>query len=170
MPFGLPAQVLGDNAEQWQALVFGMTCRIYPDPQRCNPRPLWAALDARGLRSPRMIGWWEGAACPVRVVLADAGGDAQPVRATLFVGTLPTGGKSFAIAIANWAPHSVSFTLGYDWPALAALGLTTSAAAARLQAPSVASFQQEGEWAVGARLTLQSKRSGFNEGWLLWLV
>ena len=28
-----------------------MTCRIYPDPRRCNPRPLWAALDALGTRT-----------------------------------------------------------------------------------------------------------------------
>ena len=59
VPFGLPGQVLGNNREQWQALTFGMTCRIYPDPHTCNPRPLWKALDALGLQSPRMLGWWD---------------------------------------------------------------------------------------------------------------
>ena len=51
VPFGLPGQILGTNADQAQGLLFGMTCRIYPDPHRCNPRPLWAALDALGMRT-----------------------------------------------------------------------------------------------------------------------
>ena len=46
MPFGLPGQVLGDNREQWHGLLFGMTCRIYPDPDRCNPRPIYQARGA----------------------------------------------------------------------------------------------------------------------------
>ena len=41
VPFGLPGQILGDNSDQWHGLLFGMTCRIYPDPHRCNPRPLY---------------------------------------------------------------------------------------------------------------------------------
>ena len=166
MPFGLPGQVLGDNAEQWQALVFGMTCRIYPDPQRCNPRPLWAAIDALGLQSPRMLGWWEGAACPVRVEAHDAPG--APVRATLFVGRVGSG-ASFAVALANWAPRAVSVTLTFDWDALAALGFTAGAASAKLTAPDIAGFQPEGAWPASAQITLQPKRRGFNEGWLLQL-
>ena len=51
VPFGLPGQILGTNADQAQGLLFGMTCRIYPDPHRCNPRPLWAALDALGMHT-----------------------------------------------------------------------------------------------------------------------
>ena len=170
VPFGLPGQVLGDNAEQWQALVFGMTCRIYPDPHRCNPRPLWAALDALGLQSPRMIGWWEGDT-PLTVANVVVGGGGRsamtsaPVRATLFVD--PTR-KSFAIAVANWAPHAVTFTLSFDWTALRALGFPP-ASSARLSAPAIPGFQPAATWQTGAQISVRGKRSGFNEGWLIRL-
>ena len=166
VPFGLPGQVLGDNREQWQALVFGMTCRIYPDPHRCNPRPLWAAIDALGLQSPRMLGWWEGAACPVSVRAVGASASEAVLRATLFVGP---GGRSLAVAVANWSPRELSFSLTFDWAALAALGFAADGARARLRAPAIEGFQPGGEWAASATIGVQAKRSGFNEGWLLSL-
>ena len=182
VPFGLPGQVLGDNREQWQALVFGMTCRIYPDPHRCNPRPLWAALDALGMQSPRMVGWWD-AATPIAVVGSGrhggggggggggegggGGGVAEVVRATLFVGE--TGA---AIAVANWARHPVSFSLQLDWGRLAALGVagSGSGSGARLVAPAIEGFQEGGEWAATDELTLQAKGGGRSEGLLLKIV
>ena len=145
VPFGLPGQVLGDNRDQWQALVFGMTCRIYPDPHRCNPRPLWAALDALGLQAPRMIGWWDPAS-PIAVH------GAEQVKATLFVGA---NGVS-AIAVANWAPRPATFTLAHA--ALATAGR------AKLVAPPIIGFQPGGEWALGAPLTLHAKGTGSSVG------
>ena len=94
IPFGLPGQMLGDNSDQWQGLVHGMTCRIYPDPWRCNPRPLWAALDALGMGKPRLLGWWD-VACPVsvetvveadqRVTYGKGSGSGPAVVASVFV-------------------------------------------------------------------------------------
>ena len=90
VPFGLPGEILGDNSAQWQGLVHGMTCRIYPDPWRCNPRPLWAALDAMGMQRPRLLGWWDPG-CPITVdtveVAYGADGERGPaVVASVFVG------------------------------------------------------------------------------------
>ena len=158
VPFGLPAQVLGDNREQWHALLFGMTCRIYPDPHRCNPRPLWAALDALGLRTPRLLGWWDAAA-PVRVR------GAPSVRATVYAV-----GGTVAVALANWAPRAVRCLLEWDWETVAALGLQRPAgASAQLSARAIQGFQPAGSWGPGEELELQPKGSGHNEGWLLTL-
>lgn len=150
--------MLGDNREQWHALLFGMTCRIYPDPHRCNPRPLWAALDALGLRTPRMLGWWDAGA-PVSVR------GAPSVRATVYAAD-----GTIAVALANWAPRAGRCALELDWPALAALGLRRPAGTtARLRAPAIEGFQPAGSWAAGEELALQAKGSGHNEGWLLVL-
>ena len=114
-----------------------------------------------------MVGWWEGAGCPVRVVVEGGGQHAaEHVRATLFVGAR---GTSFAIAVASWAHRPLTFTLSYDWPALKALGFEAAAANAKLSAPAIAGFQPAASWPAGAPLTVQPKRSGFNEGWLLRL-
>ena len=184
VPFGLPGQVLGTNKEQWQALTFGMTCRIYPDPHTCNPRPLWRALDALGLQSPRMLGWWDHE-CPVSVSVAGsgggsaaggsaAGGNEAHARATLFIGTGADGGKSFVVAVANWAPHPQQLALSFDWAALERLGLPQSAHGvprATLRAPAILGFQEAGEWAASAAvLPTQAKGSGYGEGWLLSLT
>ena len=167
VPFGLQGQVLGDNADQWQALVFGMTCRIYPDPMRCNPRPLWKALDSLGLQSPNMVGWWDPQS-PVTLSDTAGGGAHHDVRATLFVA-----GGTVAIAIANWAPRTSRVSLTLDWAKLGALGLPKAAASgtgARLKAPPIEGFQPAGAWDVGATLVLQAKGRGRNEGLLLELV
>ena len=124
-----------------------MTCRIYPDPDRCNPRPLWAEIDRLGMRNPRMLGWWE-ASPAVRVVPhADGGAANDDVRATLFVGDEANGPPTFAIAIANWAARPTKVTLAYDWSALAGLGLSRANGTPRLVAQHVSGFQPAGQWA-----------------------
>ena len=162
IPFGLPGQMLGDNRDQFHGLVFGMTCRIYPDPDRCNPRPLWAALDGLGMRSPRMIGWWERLS-PV------AARPAEHVKATLFIGS--RGGQpTFAIALANWGRESVQATLTLDLTALEALGLHVPGGGdVRMSAPAISGFQVHATWALGAPITLQAKGSG-SEGKFVQLV
>ena len=168
IPFGLPGEILGENRDQWQGLVFGMTCRIYPDPNRCNPRPIWAALDKMGMSRPRMVGWWEGSGCPVTT-------DSAHVRATVFVADQAAKGGAgrIAIAIANWHSADVSVRLQYDWGALKTLLGQNSAgfdaASTKLRAERIDGFQPAGEWAPGAALKLRRKGSGNNEGWLLSL-
>ena len=154
--------MLGDNRDQFHGLVFGMTCRIYPDPDRCNPRPLWAALDGLGMRSPRMIGWWERLS-PV------AARPAEHVKATLFIGS--RGGQpTFAIALANWGRESVQATLTLDLTALEALGLHVPGGGdVRMSAPAISGFQVHATWALGAPITLQAKGSG-SEGKFVQLV
>ena len=115
VPFGLPGQILGNNRDQWHGLLFGMTCRIYPDPDRCNPRPLWAALDRWGMRAPTMVGWWE-ADSPVRIAsvssaLSHRGGASHAgtddVRATLYY----TAAGELAVALANFRHAPVEVNL-----------------------------------------------------------
>ena len=128
VPFGLPGNILGDNTDQWQGLVHGMTCRIYPDPMRCNPRPLWAALDSMGLTNPdsmgltnpdsmgltnpRMLGWWD-AACPVSVTapIISYGKDAgrgPAVVATLFMADGRADAPRFAVVRHSSQLHAMS--------------------------------------------------------------
>lgn len=59
VPYGIPAEVLTDEGARWAALVFGMTCRIYPEPRRCEPRPLWEALERIGASDSALVGFWE---------------------------------------------------------------------------------------------------------------
>lgn len=101
VPFGLPGEILGDNSDQWQGLVHGMTCRIYPDPWRCNPRPIWSALDALGMHHPLLLGWWSDA-CPVSVatstvVYSKEGGSGPAVVASVFVGGTHSERPRFAV-------------------------------------------------------------------------
>lgn len=100
---------MGTNRDQWHGLVFGMVCRIYPDPHTCDPRPLYKALDALGLARPAMFGWWDGRS-PVAVA-------APGVRATLF---LTPSGRA-AIALANWGSEPVETTISLDLGKLRAL-------------------------------------------------
>ena len=91
------------------------------------------------------------------------------VRATLF-----SAGRTLAIAVANWAPRTARAALTLDWAKMRALGLVTGGggdpADARLVAPRIDGFQPAGSWRVGEELTLQAKRRGQNEGWLLQIV
>jgi len=93
------------------------------------------------------------------------GGVSDPVRATLFIGD-----TTFAIAVANWSPSPVAFTLGLEWVVLEALGLPRAAHRnAQLKAHRIDGFQQRRTWELGAQLTLQGKGSGHEEGLLLEL-
>eukprot|EP00965_Chrysotila_dentata_P131258 4339156-Pleurochrysis_carterae.AAC.1 len=158
VPFGLQGQILGNNRDQWQGLVFGMTCRIYPEPHTCNPRPLYAVFDDLGFKQPRMIGWWD-AACPVR-------SPDERVRATLFLSAT----RVFAVAVASWADEPLSLSLTFDLEALAVLGFTPAASTAKLRARAISGFQPAGEWSLHQQFEIQPKGSGFNEGWFFELV
>lgn len=166
--YGLPAQILGDNREQWQGLVFGMLCRIYPDPQRCNPRPLYKALDELGVGgTPLMLGWWDDA-CPVSVRVQGGAGGTKDVRATVFIG--PDGRA--AVAVANWARAQQSAALTANVSALASLGWRGGrpGGSVAFVAREIDGFQGSGRFAAGATFEMNPFRDGFNEGWLFEIV
>ena len=160
VPFGLPGQVLGNNREQWHALLFGMTCRIYPDPHTCNPRPIWAAIDRLKLRTARLVGWWESD-CPVRA-------SHPKVRASLLVGD----GGAAALVLASWAGRAVDVAVAVDAAALRRLGVAgaNTSGALRFEAPEIDGFQPATTWRAGDLVRLQAKGSGWNEGWLAAVV
>lgn len=173
IPFGLPGQILGDNSDQWQGLVHGMTCRIYPDPYRCDPRPLWSALDEMAMQRPRLIGWWS-TACPVSASVQNStqGGSVPAVVASIFLNDDQP--PRVAVALANWADQASTVRLVVNWTALMSLGLNAAdplrATRPTLRAAAIKGFQPSGSWAIGDEIVLKKKGAGFNEGWLLELT
>mmetsp|Transcript_40382 Transcript_40382/g.133696 ORF Transcript_40382/g.133696 Transcript_40382/m.133696 type:complete len:207 (+) Transcript_40382:1269-1889(+) len=174
VPFGLGSELLGDNSDQWQGLVHGMTCRIYPDPWKCNPRPLWAALDAMGMLRPRLLGWWDRA-CPVSLLAptveyGHGGGRGPAAVASVFIGDGAAGAPPrFAVAVANWADHPVEVRIRANYSALAALGLR-SERKLRLRAREIDGFQSEAHWALGDAIRLEEKGGGVDQGLLLSIL
>ena len=112
-----------------------MTCRIYPSPYVCDPRPIYGALDALKLSRPVMYGWW-GDRPPVRAL-----GDG--VKATLFVGGTMRS-PTFVVAVANWRHATNSATLEFDWARMKELGGFTSSQGASLRAAPIRGFQPQG--------------------------
>ena len=142
-----------------------MTCRIYPSPYVCDPRPIYGALDALKLSRPAMYGWW-GDRPPVRAL-----GDG--VKATLFVGGTVRA-PTFVVAVANWRHAANSATLEFDWARMEELGGFTGSQGASLRAAPIRGFQPQGVWAISAKSSAQiemgAKGSAVNEGWLMELV
>ena len=118
-----------------------------------------------------MVGWWDPAS-PVAVVKLKGAADGEemagggPVRATLYIGG---GGTTFALALANWSPRTVSFSLAWNATKLGELGAPRGASVRGLSAPTIERFQPSGSWEAGGELKLRGKGSGYNEGWLLRL-
>ena len=141
IPFGLMSEMLQDGGNPWRGMVFGMTNRL---PWAGDPRPLWKAWDAFGLRDSRMVGWWAKAA-PVRTGRDD-------VLATTYLRP----GKAM-VAVASWAPDTARVRLAIDWRRL---GVDSRRAVIRAQA--IDSFQPAATFAPGEAITLAPAR-----GWLL---
>jgi hypothetical protein len=143
IPFGLMGEMLQDGGNPWRGMLFGMTARL---PWAGDPRPLWKAWDAFGIAESRMYGWWMDDP-PVQTGRDD-------VLATAYV----RDGKTL-IAVASWAPDTVSVNLTIDWKRL---GLTRSIA--RLTATPIEHFQDAATFDVGKPIQVAPGR-----GWLLEL-
>ncbi|HEU4697546.1 MAG TPA: glycoside hydrolase domain-containing protein [Gemmatimonadales bacterium] len=142
IPFGLMGEMLQDGGNPWRGMLFGMTNRL---PWAGDPRPIWRAWDAFGIADATMLGWW-APRTPVRTERRD-------VLATTYLKR----GEKALIALASWAPDTVSARLTIDWKAL---GLDPKRA--RLHAPAIDGFQPEATFAPGDVIPVAPKR-----GWLL---
>lgn len=138
IPFGLMGEMLQGGGNQWRGMVFGMTNRVYVgDPTyHGNPIALWKTWDEFGIKTSRMIGYWDPHA-PVTTGRDDilATTYARPGRAM--------------IAVGSWAHDTTSVELKIDWKAL---GIDPSKAV--ISEPAIAGFQAGAELHVGAPITV----------------
>ncbi|HET8650415.1 MAG TPA: glycoside hydrolase domain-containing protein [Gemmatimonadales bacterium] len=141
IPFGLMGEMLQDGGNPWRGMVFGMTNRL---PWAGDPRPIWKVWDEVGLPDMQMIGWWARSA-PVRTGRRD-------VLATTYRGK----GHSL-IAVASWAPDTVSVRLDIDWRAL---GIDRDRA--HIRAPAIPDFQPAATFRPGEPIPVPP-----GKGWLL---
>jgi hypothetical protein len=141
IPFGLMGEMLQDGGNAWRGMVFGMTSRL---PWAGNPRPVWQAWDAFGIKNSRMMGYW-APSCPVKTGHAD-------VLATAYVKK----GKTL-VSLASWCKNPVEVELKIDWRAL---GL--KAKKCIIEAPEIEDFQEKRLFRVGEKIPVQPAR-----GWLL---
>jgi hypothetical protein len=123
IPFGLMGEMLENGGNPWMGLVHGCTGRLG---WQGNPQAVWKLWDDFGLTESDFIGWWAGAACPVRT------GDPL-VKATVW----KKPGRVL-IAVANFAKEPRRVTLEID---RTALGLPADAMS--LRAPPMAGLQLE---------------------------
>lgn len=104
VPFGLMGEMLEGGGNPWRGMVFGMTNRL-PWSAEADPRPLWKLWDDFGLQGSTLLGWW-APSVPVRTGRDD-------VKATVF----KREGRAM-VAIASWAPETVTIMPEVDWAAL----------------------------------------------------
>ena len=104
IPFGLMGEMLQDGGNPWRGMVYGMTNRM-PWSANADPRPLWELWASFGMKGSRMLGYWAPSA-PVRTGRDD-------VKATAYV----RNGRTL-VAIASWAPQTVTITPDINWKAL----------------------------------------------------
>jgi hypothetical protein len=141
LPFGLFSEMLGVG-NPWRGMLFGMSNRLpYAGG---DPRPLWKAWDAFGIKEARMSGWWNPG-CPVKT-------DQTNVLATAYVRP----GKTL-LALASWAPHRTTVSLALDWKALGLDPKKTT-----FLAPAIEHFQPGAVFAPDSRIRVNP-----GKGWLL---
>lgn len=146
VPFGVSGELLGERASVQRGMVFGLSQRYgWMDESKVNPAGLWKWWDAFDIAGADMIGFWQDR-CPVKT-----GHDR--VKATAYVHE----GKRVAIAVASWAPETVTVTLDLDW---AAVGLAPDKAT--LSIPEIPIFQ-----AASKDVSLDAVTIEPDKGWIL---
>lgn len=123
IPFGLFGEMLNNGGNAYRGMLYGMTNRL--GWTGSDPSALWRLWDVFGIRSSRMLSYWDSL-CPVRCNRDD-------VKVTVY--QLP--GKVL-VAYASWAKKDVHVRLDVDWKALG-----IDVAHATIVAPAVSGLQQE---------------------------
>ena len=122
IPFGLMGEMLQDGGNPWRGMIHGMTNRM-PWSANADPRPFWELWDAFGMEGSAMLGYWSPNV-PVRTGRDD-------VKATVY----RQDGRAL-VAVASWAPETVTVRLAIDWKALG-----IDPARASIRAPAMAGLQ-----------------------------
>lgn len=135
VPFGLMGEMLEGGGNPWRGMVFGMTNRL-PWSEHADPRPLWTLWDDFGIKGSTLLGWW-APTVPVTTGRED-------VKATVF----RQQGRAM-VAIASWAPETVTIMPTVDW---AALGLDPDRVT--VTAPAIPGLQQFGSLRMSDGITI----------------
>lgn len=102
IPYGSTGQMLNEGGNPWRGMVYGITNR---PPWAGNPAELWKFWDVFGIKSMRMVGYWDEAS-PLKC-------DNDMVKATLYAGK-----DRSIIAVAGWGGKDQNCSLQLDWKAL----------------------------------------------------
>jgi len=102
IPYGVAGQMLAGGGNPWRGMVYGITNRAG---WMGHPEFLWKFWDAIGIKSMRMIGYWDEKS-PLTC-------DNERVKATLYAGK-----QRSVIAVAAWGDRPERCTLAVDWKAL----------------------------------------------------
>jgi hypothetical protein len=121
IPFGVTGQMLNEGGNPWRGMVYGITNRL---PWAGDPSKLWKFWDAFGIRSMKMVGYWDDRS-PLTC-------DNDLVKATLY-----SGKNRSIIAVAGWGDKELACGLKLDWKAL---GYESSRC--KLTIPAIAGFQE----------------------------
>ena len=147
LPFGVFSDMLG-KPNAYRGMLFGSTGR----PGCADPSPMWHFWDSFGITDSDMLGWWLAEA-PVAVAGQPdpfSGGAQAAVLATSYV--IP--GNKTLVALASWAPATVSASLVIDW---AALGLDAARVTTVVQ-PAIAGFQPAASYTLGSPIAVEPKK------------
>ncbi|MCE9600597.1 MAG: DUF6067 family protein [Gemmatimonadetes bacterium] len=135
IPFGLMGEMLQDGGNPWRGMLYGMTNRM-PWSDNADPRPLWRLWDEFGMRGSQMYGYWSPNA-QVRT-------DRRDVLATVY----KQDGRAL-VAIASWAPDTVTVRMQVDWRALG-----IDPARATITVPAIGTLQAPRSLGLGEGVTL----------------
>ena len=122
IPYGATGQMLNEGGNPWRGMVYGITNR---PPWAGNPAELWKFWDAYGIKSMRMVGYWDESS-PLK-------SGNEMVKATLYAGK-----NRSIIAVAGWGEKEQSCSLTLDWKAL---GYDVSKC--RMTIPAIKDYQGE---------------------------
>lgn len=143
IPFGLMGEMLEKGGNPWRGMVYGMTNR-YPWTTEADPRNIWKAWDAFGMKDTKMIGYWSPN-CPVTT-------SNPAVLATVYKKP-----GAAMISIASWAPDDTSITLNIDWKKLG-----IDPAKASITAPGIRNFQPDRSFRANESIPVEK-----NKGWII---
>jgi hypothetical protein len=143
IPFGLMGEMLQGGGNKWRGMVYGMTNRM-PWSDGADPRPIWKAWDAFGIKGTKMIGYWVDDN-PVKT-------DREKVIATVY----KKNGAAM-VAIASWENTDTDFKLSIDWKKLG-----IDPAKATITAPEIKSYQPGKTFGLNDRIPVEK-----GKGWLL---
>ena len=121
IPFGTTGQMLNKGGNPWRGMVYGITNR---PPWAGNPAELWRFWDTYGIKSMRMMGYWDKA--------SPLASDNDMVKATLY-----TGKERSIVAVAGWGDKDQNCSLTVDWKALSYDSLKC-----RIAVPAIKDYQE----------------------------
>ena len=140
IPYGLFGEMLNHGGNAYRGMVFGITSRL--GWVHSDPSAIWKLWDAFGIKSARMIGYWDPAV-PVKCNNDD-------VKVTVYKKD-----NKLMLAYASWAATDVPVRLEVDWKAL-----NMDPAHVSASAPEVDGFQERQDNIDLKNIVVSPKKGG----------